>query len=107
MIITSMLRKVKKHSSNWSLMELETKKSSSASCRKIVFWIGFLLVQAILLACLALLLYIAWYPSNKDSLKESSDWGANVTVGGNTVSVLSWFDDQMSTNNIKNNLQYE
>ena len=32
-------------------------------------------------------------------------WGANVTIGGTSVPVLSWIDDQLLTSNIRNNLQ--
>ena len=32
-------------------------------------------------------------------------WGANVTVGGASVPVLNWIDDQLLTTNIRNNLQ--
>ena len=32
------------------------------------------------------------------------DWGDNVTIGGRGVPVLNWFEGEMKTDNIKDNL---
>ena len=33
------------------------------------------------------------------------NWGSDVTIGGHSVSVLNWFDEEMKDGNIKNNLE--
>ncbi len=81
-------------------------KERHSSSTSSTFWVVFLLVQASFLVCLASLLSIG-YTDNlpRCCMKDDSDWGANVTIDGHTVSVLSWFDDQLKSDNIKNNLQ--
>ena len=37
----------------------------------------------------------------------SPDWGAGVTVGGKTVSVLEWLDAELNPDNIRENLRRE
>ncbi len=32
------------------------------------------------------------------------NWGSNVTISGNTVPVIGWFDGEMTADNIKKNL---
>ena len=86
---------------------LEAKRSSGSNGTRLssTFWVGFLLVQASFLVCLVLVL--SYFPSaNQGGLPaEGSDWGANVTMSGHTVPVISWFDDQLIADNVKNNLQ--
>ncbi len=83
----------------------ERHSSSNTIANSSTFWVGFLLVQASLLVCLASLLSTGYTGNLQGCVKDGSDWGANVTIDGHTVSVLSWFDDQLKSDNIKNNLQ--
>ena len=86
---------------------IQNKESRHSSSTSSTFWVVFLLVQASFLVCLASLLSrsIGYTDNLQRCMKDDSDWGANVTIDGHTVSVLSWFDDQLKSDNIKNNLQ--
>ncbi len=33
------------------------------------------------------------------------DWGGNVTIDGKSVAVISWFDGEISADNVKENLR--
>ncbi len=85
--------------------ERHSTSSSNTIANSSTFWVGFLLVQASLLVCLASLLSTGYIGNLQGCVKDGSDWGANVNIDGHTVSVLSWFDDQLKSDNIKNNLQ--
>ena len=43
--------------------------------------------------------------SSNSSQNAAPDWGADVTVGGKTVSVLEWLDTELNPDNIRENLR--
>ncbi len=71
------------------------------------FWVVLLMVQGGLLVCLACLLSAGSGNSGvlSQAMRDDNSWGANVIIDGHTEPVISWFDDKLEANNIKNNLQ--
>ncbi len=85
-------------------------KASESSCN----WKGFLCLVGLLVFALAVLgaLFGAGVVVGRNSAAASehrdscNDWGNNATIGGKNVSVINWFDGEMSADNIKKSLAY-
>ena len=77
---------------------------------------GTTLLAFILIIIIAFLLgagfacgILAWreiYDSHSSSNSSTANWGSDVTVDGNTVSVLKWLDTALEPDKIRENLKY-
>ncbi len=82
-------------------------EANHPSTSNVRFWIGLLLVQAALLVCLSCLLSVGHLGPlpQAQQVEDDNSWGASVLINGHSVPVISWFDNQLKPNNVKNNLQ--
>ena len=75
------------------------KRKAFLSCTALVIILALLLGIGFLPG---LLVGKVIYGSHEES---SSDWGADVSVGGKTVPVVEWLDTELQPSNIKENLR--